>query len=221
MKKRDAIAMLELIFAIVVMGIAMLAIPMITSQSFKGSEAALMQESVAAAASQIEAIGAKPWDNANALQDTVSILTTQSGSFDTRSGLVEGTGLVVGNSRNLTSTVATAVNTDINNTDIGDFNGSTAALTVYNSQNSRIVDGDYVDQNISIGSTVNYTPDDAIVLGANTVFNYNPAANSAITTSIKSIAVTLTSTNVALPKTIILRSFSCNIGVADPLTRSN
>ena len=62
---RKAIAMIELIFAIVVMGIAMLAIPMITSQSSKGSESAMMQESISQASSNINMVLAKYWDNEN------------------------------------------------------------------------------------------------------------------------------------------------------------
>lgn len=219
MKKiRKAIAMVELIFAIVVMGIAMLAIPMITSQSLKGTQSALTQESIAAAASQIAMISAKPWDNTNTQETTPTILTTGSGNFVTRNGLSAG----VVNSRILSANAATPVNTDPNNQDMGDFNNIVTLLGINNAQGNAVWDGDYVDQSIQMISGVTYAPD-AVNLNQNTIFNYAPAA-LAVTTNIKHITVTLRTgpaqtDDLVAGKNIVLNAFACNIGSALAATR--
>ncbi|MDD5359075.1 MAG: hypothetical protein PHI79_02065 [Sulfurovaceae bacterium] len=218
---RKAIAMIELIFAIVVMGIAMLAIPMITSQTIKGSESALMQESVSAAASELNMILAKPWDS-NGTDESLGspILRTNSLVFDSRAGL-DGNN---SRTRFYFGIRADASNNvyDPDENDIGDFNGKVETLTVYNSETTNATQGDYADVNINMTTTVDFIPDN-IVLGPSTTFDFSSAAPAAGgTTSIKRVTTTLTSTEPAFAdKQIVLQSFSCNIGIAKSKTNGS
>jgi len=59
---RHAIAMIELIFSIVVMGLVMLSAPMLINKATQSSYVALQQESVAALATQLNTIMTTQWD---------------------------------------------------------------------------------------------------------------------------------------------------------------
>lgn len=228
---RKAIAMIELIFAIVVMGIAMLAIPMITTQSSKGSESAMMQESISQASSNINMVLAKYWDNENTNPATQEIiLSTASGNFATRSGLVNGY-----NKR--TTTGQTAASNVLTNTlaqdpdgsdDISDFNGQNIILGVYQGQTNEVKDGDYIDKGITMATTVAFAPDTIAVAGGTLTYNFDPTVNSPASTNIKRVNVFLTTTETSSVsqnggldtiKQIGLNGFSCNIGGAIPRTQ--
>ena len=62
---KRGIAMIELIFALVIMGIALLSAPMLIQQSIKSSNVALQQESIAALASHTGILLSKYWDEAD------------------------------------------------------------------------------------------------------------------------------------------------------------
>lgn len=230
MKKiRKAIAMIELIFSIVVMGIAFLAIPMITSQTIKGSESAIMQESVSAAAAELNMILAKPWDKNGTDEDIASpILRTASTSFDSRAGIVD-----TNNSRtrfygaDRPNASDNAYN--VEESSIGDFDGKVETLTVYNGEESHAYEGNYIDLNINMTTAVDFIPDN-IILSQNTTFDFDPQVGvSANTTNIKKVTTTLTSTTndngladgTLANKQIVLHSFSCNIGIAKATTNGS
>jgi hypothetical protein len=106
--------------------------------------------------------------------------------------------------------------------DIDDYNGSTATVTLYANENISTCEGNYIDLNISIVTSVDYlddTPHSASgttgSLGETTnysnVFDYI----SGHTSNIKAISVLLTSANPASElsfKKIRLSAFMCNIG---------
>jgi len=215
--KRKAIAMIELIFAIVVMGIAMLSIPIITIQSAKSSESTIMQESVAAAAAQMQMILSRHWDEVDAdpsLGSRRPILQTDSANFNNKAGLnINGrTDKVNGIEYNASK----AVNfVDGGDNDIDDYEGITTPLILVESTTTS--EGDYIDINMTMASHIDYINDN-IALAPITTFNYNPASVSmGITTNIKRVSVTLTSIEPAFAnKNIILNAFSCNIGVVTP-----
>lgn len=215
---RKAVAMIELIFAIVVMGIAMLAIPMITTQSGRSVESAMMQESISTAASQIQMIMARQWDQSDVdylTSNTRPILTTESLYFANRGGL-NG---VTTTPRIADDTLSATVSADFDDgdgglNDIDDYNGIVTLLN--NVVDSTTIAGDYIDEDINITSTVSYASD-AMLVGPATTFNYNPSgAVPAGTTNIKRISVTLKSTESTFAdKEITLHAFSCNIGTAE------
>lgn len=230
-KNRKAVAMIELIFAIVVMGIAMLAIPMITSQGTKGSESAMMQESISQVAANMNAVLAKYWDNENTNPGKEEIiLSTGSGNFATRLGLVN-----LYNQRTITG--QTPASNAVTNTtaedpdgsdDISDLNGQVVNLNLYQGQSNDVNDGDYIDKKISMATTVAFAPDNVVVAGNTLTYNFNPTANAAGSTNIKRVNVFLTTTETSSVsqnggldtiKQIGLNGFSCNIGGAIPDTQ--
>jgi len=215
--KRKAVAMIELIFAIVIMGIAMLSIPMITIQSAKSGESTIMQESVAAAASQMQMILSRHWDEIDAdpsLGSRRPILKTDSAHFNNKAGFnINGrTDKVNGTEFDASSTSSFA---DGGDNDIDDYNGIITTLSVVDPTTTST--GDYIDVNLIMTSGVNYS-NDAITLAPTTTFNFDPSgASMGTTTNIKRVSVTLTSTEPAFAtKNITLHAFSCNIGAVTP-----
>ena len=76
-------------------------------------------------------------------------------------------------------------------------------------------EGDIVDRNVSLATTVAYISD-AANYNSTTILTFSNPFNTATasTSNIKHINVTLTTTNIneELDKTISLNAFSCNIG---------
>ena len=216
-KQRVAIAMIELIFAIVVMGIAMLGIPMVTSQTLKGTESMLMQESISEAAANVGMIMVLPWDGAyvNGTTPTPSnvVLQTASTKFDNRQGLVALYNARVAPTGVLATNSATS---NLNN--ISDYNGKEIKVAVATTgQETEVYEGDYADKTVTMTSKVAFAPD-TVTLGATTTFNFNPDSTNAGSTSIKSISTTLKGTEEGFEKGIVLNAFSCNIGTASART---
>ena len=67
---RPAIAMIELIFAIVIMGIILMSAPMLISTAAKSGYVAIQQEAINEAASRVNMIMTFHWD-ANSADETV------------------------------------------------------------------------------------------------------------------------------------------------------
>ena len=76
-KNRKAIAMIELIFAIVIVGIALLSVPNLIYRATESGYTAMQQEAIAAAASDISLILTKRWDEANTDPRLPAIILTQ------------------------------------------------------------------------------------------------------------------------------------------------
>ena len=62
---RPAIAMIELIFSIVIMGIVMMSAPMLISTASNSTSVVLQQEGINQAVSRITMMLSYPWDEAN------------------------------------------------------------------------------------------------------------------------------------------------------------
>ena len=210
--------MIELIVAIVIMGIVFLSIPMINREAMRGGESAIMQESIAAAASQIQLVLTRHWDEV--VVNTGVIAQTESNNFTTLAGVNPASRTTLDSSGNTqdASPIGTDSGDDDRN-DIDDFDGTEMRLSIYNAEATRAAVGDYIDTNITMTTRVTYGNDN-VALGPNTTFN-NPFANtSATTTNIKLISVVLTSGGTGVDfidqKSIVLRAFSANIGTARP-----
>lgn len=211
-KQRVAIAMIELIFAIVVMGIAMLGIPMVTSQTLKGTESMLMQESISEAAANVGMIMVLPWDGTyvNGTTPTPSnvVLQTASTKFDNRQGLVAYNG------RKAPIGVLATNSATSNLNNISDYNGKEIKVAVATTgQETEVYEGDYADKTVTMTSNVAFAPD-TVTLGATTTFDFNPDSTNVGSTSIKSISTTLKGTEEGFEKGIVLNAFSCNIGTS-------
>ncbi len=212
-RSRKAIAMIELIFALVVMGIVLMSIPNLILQASKSGYATIQQESIAAVASDLSLILSREWDEIGTNDSAGSpILDTGSSttSLQTRPGAHSRTFATGVGGGHLS---ASAIGSDAGDLDdIDDINGTTGALT--------LMDGtqDLVDINVSITTEVSYigdAPDSGTWDNSNSVTFHLPHASATTTTSIKYITITLTTSNTAeemRDKEIKLHAFATNIG---------
>ncbi len=227
---RPAIAMIELIFALVVMGITLLSVPLVVNESIKSSTVAMQQEAIAAAGSQLGLILTQKWD-------------ARDGNETGRSGIVN----VVGGAaaldiafRDLNSSYSTRTfNTLVGYTDatpaaalgqegpffddIDDFHDQNMTLTLYGTESEMLANnkGEYLDMTITMANRVVYGVDNTPNYANNPVVFNNPFTSAATSTNIKLVSVQLTS-NTGISehdKSIFLSAFACNVGTASATTR--
>ena len=226
---RPAIAMIELIFALVVMAIALLSAPMLIHTATQSGFVAVQQEAINEAATRVSMVMGYHWDENDANESYLDpILYVSNGD----AGLAEynstgrriGTPLVSqrsfirsdGSIFNASTTLGLDTNDGGIADDIDDFNGVSSLFFV---ESARV---NYVERTtINITTTVSYTAD---APGAGTYANpggtedltFSPdlSAVATPTTNIKKILVKLTSTSgqSELSKEVVLKGFSCNIG---------
>jgi Tfp pilus assembly protein PilV len=239
---RPAIAMIELIFAIVIMGISLLAIPSMLATATKSSIVAFQQESIAIIASHTNALMSYHWDefNTQIYATTNNLLTVTNGDIliDGNSTLNQANQTRTKTAINAatlpasfgykkdTATVGSVLHIETIKDDIDDFHDTDANLSISLEGSQLSTQGDYMDIDIQLNTQITYLLDNA---------NYSACSSStgcafskdndewgsmpAVQTSnIKLITTTLTSSNVS-EKKILLRSFMCNIGSVMPNTR--
>ncbi len=223
---RPAIAMIELIFALVIIGIVLMTAPMLIRTAAKSGYVAAQQEGIHEAASQISMIMGNYWDEQNTLSSSAEnvILTTQSTVSDLNDGILRRIGTPQESKRafigdmgkEYNATLPASLGSDgANDTykdDIDDFNGDVNLIEINAS------DADYIEKegNITISTSVVYISD-APTSGAynSSTLTFDVNLTSVFpSTHIKGITATLTSNSGVdeLEKTIILHAFSCNIG---------
>lgn len=232
---RPAIAMLELIFAIVIMGIILMSAPQLISTAAQSGYVAIQQEAINEAASQVNMIMGYQWDETTTDESFIDpIVTVDSGDTDLEESedisgnligrrvgtpqesyrkFIRSDGIRVSASEIGTSDPGETGDHDED--DIDDFDGDTSLVEIQVAG-----DVDYIekDETININTTVRYINDTANY-NTNTLA-FSPDLNissgtqsSATSTNIKRITVTLTSSGPdELDKEIILHGFSCNIG---------
>ena len=211
--------MIELIIAIVVMGIVLLSVPNLMSIATKSGFVSLQQEAIATASSQISLLLTKQWDENNVVNGTtidktvILKVTHGSDALDTRAGARD-------RSFNFGSggqAFATPIGSESNDfDDIDDYTGT--SLTLRNFSDTNVTEGDIIDVNITIATVVDYIDDNTSGASnynnSDTIqYNFN-TASATPTTNIKSVSVTLTTDNpaVELSKVIKLNAFTANIG---------
>jgi type II secretory pathway pseudopilin PulG len=216
-KNKRAIAMIELIFALVIMGIVLMSAPMLIHQSIKSSNVALQQEAIATASSQTAIILSMHWDEKNTQAGSSLILDANRTSFKfPPAGLMDGGSPLV-NLRTFlpinpkTPTINTNFGKDTNETtytdfdDVDDYHNSDFSLILFNNETTTADIGEYVDTNISIKTTIRYTQEN----------NVSKNITTGSFSNIKFIKVNLTSKQTDVPeleKDITFKAFSCNIG---------
>jgi len=241
-KIRPAIAMIELIFSIVIIGISMLTVPILVGQSTQSIYTSLQQESIAAAAVQISTIMSSHWDGNNtdlAITGTPVLQTTIVAGLP-NCGTINPPGVTDTSGRGCRSAINPAATLNArsigaNSTegteglfldDVDDYNGQSYTISVYRLENTSTSLGDYIDKNITISSRVIYGDDvprlvgnAASAGGYDTVIDFsNPFRNTIAapnSSNIKLISVNLTSASQASvlnDKNITLSAFMCNIG---------
>jgi len=224
---RHAIAMIELIFAIVVMGIVMMSAPMLISTAAKSGYIAIQQESINEAATQVNIILGYQWDenNTNESYDPIVLSTSVVSDLSENGSTGMRFGTPKESYRKFVSTsgergIATSIGSAGESgglDDIDDFDGTQVHLRQAQSGGT----ADYIETTtIDIDRAVAYMSDaesgtGTYRNGGTGTLSFSPTfTDAAPTTNIKRIQVTLTSSSSAeeLEKTIILHAFSCNIG---------
>jgi len=214
---RPAIAMIELIFAIVIMGIVLMSAPRLISTASNSTTVVLQQEGINQAVSRISMVLGYPWDEADTNDSCIPpVLDVTHGDIAlkpisatdssrrigvplaTRSRKFNSCGVHL----NASSLGADAGDLD----DIDDFSNTSLVSAQH------IGGGDYIETGtVSIATAVSYGDDNATYSG--TTITFVPGAGTA-TSNIKNINVTITSTSGVdeLNKTITMKAFSCNVG---------
>jgi type II secretory pathway pseudopilin PulG len=220
-KYRRGIAMIELIFAIVVIGIVMMSVPNLSRISSRSTYTTLQQESIAEAASALGLMSTLSWDE----NSKGAVVKTESPNIPACSPsrpqgvtALSGRPCVDKNASILGSATDTGepTNSPIEFDDVDDYRFSSRVVSVPGAENSYTTSsGDIIDTEINVTVTVTYGNDAAPGTAAYpNPFNGNlPAGVN--TTNIKLISVLLRSTNVAEEintKQIRMSAFMCNIG---------
>ncbi len=230
---RRAIALLELIFAIVVIGITLVSVPNLIRTTTKASNGAITQEAISNVASHIDMVMSQFWDETATdpkYNNPILVVDNGNPSLDEAR---DSNGFLLGRRVGSAVTTSRRFAVDINGTkliassvlsleagevepdDIDDFNNQT--LILHNREDADVQKGDYKDSSVQITTTVNYIIDRPTNVSNynNSVIDFdNPFNTANITnrsTNIKAISVVLTSINDP-KKRVVLRGFSCNIG---------
>jgi len=239
---RKAIALIELVFAIVVIAITLLAVPNLIATTTKASNSAISQEAISNAVSHIDMVMSQFWDENSTnpkYNNPVLKMPTISGytptpAFDLAKDFTNNTsGYMVG--RRVGSAISTtrrfAINSDgkiltasinlrkeepatENPDDVDDFDNST--YTLVDRETIKAEDGDYKDQKIDIKTTVSYIKDiyilPPITYNKKDIFFPDPF-NYPSTQPTNIKSIKVVLTSRNDPnKKVVLRAFSCNIG---------
>lgn len=234
---RKAVSLVELVFAIVVIGITAMSFPLILTQTSNNIKMALQQEAILNTKSLTGIILSYPWDN-NSISDVAvagekfMVLDTTGSdaddSFDTlpasnkRIGHIDGSKRrailtdILGNKVKPTDDTGTGEwgNSDLD--DIDDFDGHKESLSVAMDTLDFILD-------FELESNVVYVSDNLPTGGGNYLDNktikFEFTTTSSGTTNIKMIEVT--AQNSTRDINITLRAYSSNIGEYDLLDKGS
>ena len=218
---RPAIAMIELIFAIVIMGIVMMGAPMLISTASNSTVVALQQEGINEAVSRVNMILSYEWDQ-NVLDNSCTPPVLHVASGDSELEELGTTARRKGIPSNTVSHTFKCGNTELNATtllakegtvidDIDDFTGTTVKEVLRGTGGTNYIE----TATVSIGTTIYYAPDSTDYSSSTVSYNFSPGTSSTTgSTNIKAISVRLTSSSSAneLTKDIKLHAFSTNIG---------
>ncbi len=232
---RPAIAMIELIFAIVIMGIVMMSAPMLISTATQSTYAAIQQEGINEAASRVQMIMGYAWDENNVDDEYrppilnvtsgdpafVKVLYIDGNSTERRVGIpmTSHRTFILSDANSSTDLNASTTLGDESGDadDIDDFIGDISLTSIAETTDDN--DIDYVEKiTVNINTAIAYNIDNENSGNYDqSTINFTPFDDNVTgTTNIKSITVTLTSTDTAnadiLEKTIVLHAFSCNVG---------
>lgn len=224
---RRGVAMIELIFALVIMGITMLSAPLLISQSTNSNLASLQQESISILASHASALMSYAWDEQNTLKPTTDFtnnILTVSSIAD--SELNSANRVLPGRRKfnvNPLAKASTILGKDINLTanetedDIDDFADANQTLIIASQVSGTAGEGEYIDTQVHITTKVNYMDDKTDYSTTPIQFDI-PKGTKTKSTNIKFFTMTLTTDNQlqSLDKQITLKAFMCNIGATKP-----
>ncbi len=216
---RKAASMIELIIAIVVMGIAVMTLPLLLSQTQNNNAYAMQQEVILAARTKLGDTLTYRWDENSLQNDRIGVLVTQGDSdLNATVDTIRRVGHVKGNKRrkffadlNSSTSVANLGSDGGDLDDIDDINNQTTFL----SPSSEVTSLDYRFKDFNITTTVVYVDDNASYNDQNLTFTFKKIGVNH-TTNIKLLTIKVIGNSI-IP--FVLRSYSCNIGESELLRR--
>ncbi len=212
MVMKKAASLIELVIAIVIMGIAVMTLPMMLAQTQKNNEFTLQQEVLLAARTKIGDILTYRWDKNSLVDDRIVVLQVTNGDTELDpNNNNRRVGHIFGNKRRKFSfeNNASTVFGDANITDIDDFNGVSSGLTLVKANL------DYRFTDINMTTTVQYVSDNTNYSDQNISYTFPTTPIGAGSTNIKMITLETVASGV----TFTLRAYSANIGESEFLRR--
>ena len=214
---RKGSSMIELVIAIVVMGIAVMTLPLMLERTQANNAFAMQQEAILAAKTQIGDIITFPWDenSINITSNVVAVLDTDSGSYN-RDPDVNSTRRIghvkqdkrrkfFSNETNASDIGAAATDNII---DMADFDTSNTSLITHAGEDAGTLDYRF---DFNMTTKVRYITDTPA-----TTFIFPKNGSMTTTSNIKMIEVTLQGKDIS---TFTLRAYSANIGESQLLRR--
>jgi len=217
---KKAMAMIELVFAIVIMGIAVMSLPLILTQVQNSNSFALRQEVILSIKTKLSYILAYQWDqntydataDIERVLNVLNIPASADTATDFNTSTIRRKGHVLADGRRRlwddlnASTPKANFGTVGMPLDIDDFDGK--------NENKTITALDDFIYNLTLRTTVNYMIDTLPVgnsyVNNGITFIFDPDNNTTNRTNIKMIQVTATATGLDNP--ISMFAFSSNIG---------
>jgi len=220
---KKAFSLIEVVFAIVIVSISLMSVPMLLKEASKSDEYSIIQESVLAASTKMGNIISYPWDDSS--YDTTNkilrVLDVSSGDSELDRYLASVNqnyriGHVVGDQRRrFFDSVAypggkypTSGTATLNN--ISAFNGQSFTIGGSGAY-------DYKDASITMVSKVYYISDATDYSLQDISITLTPTS---IATSTNIKVIELNTTSPMLSRSFILRTFMCNIGQSNLLVRT-
>lgn len=215
MVRRYAFTMIELIFAIVVISIAVISLPMMIQTSTKGIEGNLVQEAIFASSAKLNEIISYPWDDNSMQSGSIfsRVIWTSANDCNQSTKLRSGHIMQQQHRRCLDSNFSiiqpTAVlGMEVNDAgvydDIDDFNNVSAPMFIDNSGSGVITSAEGYKTPYKMDVNVSYA-----------AFGTVPAASK----NMKRIDITIIDSNTSVTTTK-LHTYSANIGEIDYYKRS-
>lgn len=227
---RRGASLLELVIAIVVMGIAVMALPLMLERVQRNNEFAMQQEGILAARTYIGDILTFPWDENSYDGDTVAVLDVAGGDneLDRIAGTPRRVGHIESDRRrklftaNTPTTVPGALGQDAGDGDDLDDFDNTVNLVGAGAGDEALVGLDYkFDINMTIATsyvtdTADYSQQN--MTGANAFIFVDDSIVPATSTNIKMLTLNIQGQGIT-PFT--LRAYSSNIGGGEYLRRGD
>lgn len=218
---RHASSMIELVIAIVVMGIAVMTLPLLLSQTQNNNAYALQQEVILAARTKMGDMQTYKWDENSLDNGRIGVLIT-NGDIDlniTSNG--RRIGHILGNKRRKffadRNSSVTSINLGPDSGDLDDLDDFSVSNSDHLISTLQTTNLDYRFKLFDLITTVTYVSDDANYSDQNLNFTFTDS-NVSNSTNIKMLTLSVSGDEVPTP--FKLRSYSCNIGESELLRRT-
>ncbi len=220
--KKSGFSLVELVFSIVIIAIALMTVPLMLGQTSQSNQYAMMQESILASRTKMGNILSFRWDDnlSDPSTNTYRVIDVQSGDDDLNRTTDNRRRGHVNQSRRrrmlVTERNATAIGQESGLfDDIDDFDGNVSTVAAIGVNGATGVKGqyDYLDRSMQLKTTVRFISDDANYSQQIIAFDFNTStaqSDANKSTNIKMITIETNSTNNDVP--FVFRSFSSNIG---------